>query len=300
MSTYENAPTTKLLATACACCAKPLVDAKSVETGVGPECRKKHGFDKPDVLVDLAAACEIAAALPTEVASEVMTGAATTREIANRIVYRIAAEQEGKTVPALTSTLHALGFAKLAARIAKRITAISVEIAGSEVILTSPFSPEFIAASRSIPGRRWDGVTKTTRFPLSGICAVLTALSAVHGPYAAIALPEGPVTLGDAIERFVNAAAQGELPAPAPEADKGPVVKIAREGNILVVRAPYSAALTEDFRAIKGRRWDADRKVNTFPATAADTLRSVLVKHFSGQRAIGPKGEFVIGQAAAA
>jgi hypothetical protein len=41
---YESAPATKLLATHCACCSRPLVDAVSVETGIGPDCRKKHGY----------------------------------------------------------------------------------------------------------------------------------------------------------------------------------------------------------------------------------------------------------------
>ena len=35
---YTNAPATKLLATNCLACGRPLVDALSVERGVGPEC----------------------------------------------------------------------------------------------------------------------------------------------------------------------------------------------------------------------------------------------------------------------
>ena len=36
---YENAPATKMLATNCCCCGRPLVDSMSVELGIGPECR---------------------------------------------------------------------------------------------------------------------------------------------------------------------------------------------------------------------------------------------------------------------
>ncbi len=39
MSNYLNAPQTKLLATNCVCCGRPLVDAISVSVGMGPECR---------------------------------------------------------------------------------------------------------------------------------------------------------------------------------------------------------------------------------------------------------------------
>ena len=35
---YENATKTKLFATNCCCCGRPLCDAESVEKGIGPEC----------------------------------------------------------------------------------------------------------------------------------------------------------------------------------------------------------------------------------------------------------------------
>jgi len=40
---YVNAPQTKFLATNCIVCGRPLVDAISVELGIGPDCRK--GYD---------------------------------------------------------------------------------------------------------------------------------------------------------------------------------------------------------------------------------------------------------------
>lgn len=43
-SSYENAPSTTLLATHCALCGRPLRDADSVERGVGPDCAEKHGY----------------------------------------------------------------------------------------------------------------------------------------------------------------------------------------------------------------------------------------------------------------
>lgn len=41
---YTSAPATKLVATACVICRRPLLDAKSVEAGMGPVCRKKSGY----------------------------------------------------------------------------------------------------------------------------------------------------------------------------------------------------------------------------------------------------------------
>lgn len=99
MSTYENAPATKLLATNCACCGRALVDAKSVECGIGPDCREKYGVD-----VDV-----------TEAA----------REEANQIVFQLA--KKGMTraeARPLFDRLNALGFVVLAARVALRFKAV--------------------------------------------------------------------------------------------------------------------------------------------------------------------------------
>lgn len=108
---YENAPATKLLATACACCGRALVDAISVETGIGPECRKHYGvaFDTTD------AAHAEANALVFQVARKGMT-AATAQPIFDRLA--------------------ALGFTVLADRIAKRfrttVTKVDVDALRAE------------------------------------------------------------------------------------------------------------------------------------------------------------------------
>lgn len=95
MNTYENAPATKLLATNCACCGRALVDAVSVETGIGPECRKNFSVD---VVVDEAA-----------------------RNEANVLVHAVAKKGVKKAeCRAICAKLDALGFVVLAARIMKR------------------------------------------------------------------------------------------------------------------------------------------------------------------------------------
>lgn len=111
MSTYENAPATKLLATACACCGRALVDAVSVETGIGPDCREKYGvhFD-------------------------------TTNEAhveANALVFQVARKgMTAKDAQPIFDRLAALGFTVLADRIAKRfrtvVTVVDVEALRAE------------------------------------------------------------------------------------------------------------------------------------------------------------------------
>jgi hypothetical protein len=96
MSTsYLNAPATLLLATACACCGRKIVDAVSIETGMGPDCRADYG-----------------------VTFEVGNAA---HDEANVLVHRVA--QKGMTrklAAPIFLRLAELGFAHLAEKIANR------------------------------------------------------------------------------------------------------------------------------------------------------------------------------------
>lgn len=133
---YENAPATKMVATNCACCDLPLVDAKSVECGVGPVCRKKHGFD-----IDC-----------TEEA----------RKEANGLVYLIAAKRDGAEVVEACKRLFELGFTQLTLAILKRIATVKVALtddshphgAGRFAVVT-PYDEATLPAIRAIPGRRF-------------------------------------------------------------------------------------------------------------------------------------------------
>ena len=75
---YENAPATDLLSTRCMACARPLLDAASVEAGMGPICRGKYGYSEiPDdariaanALIHEAAREETSTARRLEIADE--------------------------------------------------------------------------------------------------------------------------------------------------------------------------------------------------------------------------------------
>lgn len=174
MSNYENAPATQMVATKCACCAKPLVDAVSVETGVGPDCRKKHGYgsaQKPADLVRAAAAlASLGAASFAGVSVDVLiatlpcaTDAEQARTIANKLVHCIAIEQDGRIVDALIAAVDALGFETLAARCAKRVGVVDVRVTGDWIAVKAPFSQAFNDSLRRLgPGMsKWDKETKT-------------------------------------------------------------------------------------------------------------------------------------------
>jgi len=170
---YENAPATKMVATNCACCGKELVDAVSVETGVGPECRRRHGYKKAEAAADWDA---VASALgPAEwdaCARAILASADESPEhvahrFANLLVHRIACEQTGERVKARVIALSALGFGKLAARIAQRLGAVKVEEESGTLLVKAPYSEAFIEAARQVPGAWWDRARNVRVVPLA-------------------------------------------------------------------------------------------------------------------------------------
>lgn len=180
MSTYENAPATSMIATQCAVCARPLLDAKSVEIGMGPTCRERHGYD------------DEVAHLPE-----------SQRLLANAIVHDIAARQHDDSVRAAgCATLRVLGFARLAERIlfrgksapAARVLTLRVSSRGTGWYLSAPYNPAATVALRGIPGRRWDADRKENFIPSSGRAA-LWAMLREHYAGCTLDCPSGALTI---------------------------------------------------------------------------------------------------------
>lgn len=140
-ASYLSAPATKLLATKCACCSRPLLDAVSVETGVGPDCRKNHGYGAADMLTDWAGVDAVLEG--TDALEVIKTEKIHPRLAANYLVYLIAAEQNGVNVHRYTAALARLGFRTLAGRVALRIRGVVVTADGAELLVKAPFSARF-------------------------------------------------------------------------------------------------------------------------------------------------------------
>lgn len=166
---YENAPATAMLATHCACCSRPLVDAVSVEAGVGPECRKKHGYGEAQSDPEWIAAHRALGLLPGfDVESIVPGWGADARRVCNVLVHRVAVEQDGSAVTTYVNAIAALGFTKLAERVARRLA--TVRIAQDEhggLVVKAPYDDRFVEEMRRVPGRRWDKAAKANWVPAS-------------------------------------------------------------------------------------------------------------------------------------
>ena len=171
---YETAPATVLLATVCACCARPLVDAVSVNTGMGPTCRKKHGFNQA-----------------TDEA---------TRALVNKLVYGIAADRSnnGVTVQSLLAVteIRALGFSQLADILDSRLCDVRLVEDQGQIKIFAPYNEAALPAFRMLPGRKWDGEGKCNRIPATAQAktALLGILRTYYPGMLAIG-SKGPFTL---------------------------------------------------------------------------------------------------------
>lgn len=134
---YTAAPACTMLATRCAFCSRKLLDALSVESGIGPDCAELHGVERV---------------------------AATHRKEANELIYQIAVLQrtDWNRTALLLDRLTALGFFEVVSKITARfspkptilIETIKAEI-GEAFKVVAPYRAQATEGWRSIPGRRF-------------------------------------------------------------------------------------------------------------------------------------------------
>lgn len=169
---YESAPATRLLATHCASCNRPLLDSVSVEMGMGPDCRARF----------LRA--------PTGLSNE-------GREEANRLVHKIAmrhGQRPSMEMMTDVARLRELGFDKLADRLVERCCTVHISMTPDRILVKAPYSELFIANSRRIPGRIWDGDRKINSYPKASARQLYDVLKASfsgqlgYGPKGAFAI----------------------------------------------------------------------------------------------------------------
>ena len=180
---YENAPATKMLATCCAACGRPLLDAASVEAGMGPDCRAKHGYyaepSAPDW--DAAYAALDKAGLAAKAPAGWLTDA---RRASNVLVHRVAAEQHSAPpmrVLYMVAAVRALGFSKLATALEKRYAPIRVSERDGLLLVRTPFDGAFVTALKGAKvGAGWLKEAKTWTVPATdaGRKALWSALRA--------------------------------------------------------------------------------------------------------------------------
>jgi hypothetical protein len=177
---YESAPSTRLVATACSCCGRALRDAQSLARGIGPVCAEKYGADEP---------------LTEEARVE-----------ANKLIYDIAARQDDVEFvkPALVR-LATLGLARLAGFLTERLlgkptVSITLDARGWYVVKT-PWHPDFVETIKRIPyaARAWDKAAKAWAVAPTERAGLWAALRAAFCGERAIG-PKGEFMVTEPVE----------------------------------------------------------------------------------------------------
>jgi hypothetical protein len=188
--TYENAPSTRLVATNCACCARPLVDADSVEAGVGPECRKRHGFGVPNGAPDWNRATELLGVIPGDKIPPGLYDAYAVSDAhaaSNALVNAIAIDQHGAHCAQFALVIDALGYVRLAERIIKRLGTVHVLTFKDRFYsVSAPYQDEFVDLIKRVPGRRWDAQLKANIVPQSEARTLADILRACYPGFVCI------------------------------------------------------------------------------------------------------------------
>lgn len=115
MSNYANAPACKMLATHCLFCNRPLVDAISVESGVGPICRSKYGISS----------------VHPEHQKKV------NQLIHNAAIY--AKEGNTKELEKISNEILKLGYYQVASKIAERFVSVRIIEDGNNLKVFAPY-----------------------------------------------------------------------------------------------------------------------------------------------------------------
>ena len=198
---YTDSAACQMLASHCSCCGRPLVDADSVQSGIGPTCRAKHGFAVPcaepqwelaSVLLDQA--LESGAVLSDGVPQALVGQDA--RKACNGLVYSAACVQGTPKVHAIAAIIHALGYRRLAERVSENAGAIRVELGEHEAFGTclkvrTPYSPSFNEALRTHKAwQRWSKADKARYVHPKSRKALWAALSDAF-PGSAVIGPKG-------------------------------------------------------------------------------------------------------------
>jgi hypothetical protein len=162
LGTYGVENMDNIIATNCAVCKRTLVDAVSVEMGIGPHCRKKY-MPPSDALLEH-------------------------RDTANKLVYE-ASHSTRERRSAIAKELISLGFKDVGVAIRGKAKIVIKGTGGGWLLVKAPYTPDFAAAMARIrySARSWNQKKKAWAFHKAVKADVWGALLACY---------EGQLALG--------------------------------------------------------------------------------------------------------
>lgn len=169
---YTKSPVYEMVPTHCSCCNRPLVDATSVEYGVGPVCRKKYSYEDaipvtPEIreamvnvlsrFHDLAFGGRVMAAVDAN----------DSRKAANLLnrLLAVSLKHDVSDVDVIVAieALETLGYTDLANRVSSVIATVSVEEKAGKILVKVPFERAFV--DTKVAGRHYNKPTDTWIVP---------------------------------------------------------------------------------------------------------------------------------------
>lgn len=172
MSDYERAVATQIMATHCCFCGRPLVDAESVQRGIGPICKGKYAIG--DITDDsLKEALGVVAANEAHLGGDLVGkiiglrhdgGKDAGRQIANLVIYHASARRaESLFVLKCAEVLDAVGYETAGTQLRKNYARISIVENDGRLEIYTPYKQSFSDACRDFPKKLVYDDTKTTR-----------------------------------------------------------------------------------------------------------------------------------------
>lgn len=193
MTTYENAPATRLLATHCCVCGRPLLDSDSVEIGIGPTCRGKFAFDAEPNWDEVCTSLGLFAQHdPGDMQrlylfEEAMAhledrGRVDTHKLSNLITHYIAAvgNRHDAHVGHLVDAITHMGRPSLADILRERLYTVRIVEVGNSYLVYTPYNEVFRTCVWQGRIGRWNKSEKAYDVPMSNKHALFHALKRAY------------------------------------------------------------------------------------------------------------------------
>jgi SWI/SNF-related matrix-associated actin-dependent regulator 1 of chromatin subfamily A len=235
---YEDAVSTKRLATNCCMCGRPLGNLKSIERGVGPDCYEKYGFAGGDAgPVDQLVIDQGINMAPEPMRSSVLKAlvegntkggpeegllrASSTAVWHAAMAVSYTGPEWRPVVAAAQKIAEGCGYHRTADRIKyfysedpRGGSGIKLEQVGRDsVCAKTPYDQTFINAVKRIQGRKWNGRNKVWCVPNDKLAHLIAALSVAFADQFMLDLEGNMVT----VPRDVQIPPPKTRPAGAPK-----------------------------------------------------------------------------------
>lgn len=283
-----------ILASHCCICRLALVDAKSIQLGIGPVCEKKYAA-KPTIettpqMLMRALGLVAASPLPGEVKAEVIKHKHNARDVCNQLIYHASANYRDKvTVLAVSPIIRALGYTTLADKLEADRTRLTLRVMpDGNLDVRTPYSPSCYRDMRNVAGHRWLQKPRGCNWiiPADKREHVMLVLG-VHFGNEDASTEDGVIHIPRKtwieLRDFVNPPKPAMPLFTPPTAAANPVPTKAVAGCQVVdktdrvcVHTPYNMAYIIEIKKVAGRKWNATDKCWEVPLVAKSQVLDII------------------------